>query len=360
MAYAPYMGGFSGRPGTATNPRELLGASGFEARPTLRPFAPAFGGLGVGMPTSYSAPVMNPTPMPQMPAFVGPGQTPLTAMYGPVGTGQGYLLGPNHLATLGQALQGDVLTEQAYADEQFGRLGGVANQFAEGLQRGGREFRALGGESASRIEGLGKEDRDFFEKKAAEDRALFKDLTAQKAQALTDGLRSDFEDRKVEIQNGLNPDGSVMTPQQKRAALNMLERDVKQQVANTAAQIGSNYNEQVRNAATVEMGQRVDSMAQRQALQGMAENIRSAGLAAALNLEVLGLQGLADMIRQNPRTHVSRYAALAEMFKNNMTQFNANTAVNMQARSARGQNREAGRNVGFKNFPRQGARPKTK
>lgn len=368
IGYTPFMGGFAG-----INPSDQ-GLPPSIQTPTMRTAGatPMMG--GVPQQSAFSTAGPSPTPWmsmmphpaglsqpsapvgpyspamlggPPMPMIVGQGMTPLQAQYGSVGTGQGSLLGSDHLTTLGQGIQGDVLHEQQLADQQHAMLGGVANQFAAGLTGAGQQERALGEASAGRLEGLGGEDRAFFEAKAAKDRAEFKDLTAQKAQAAMAGMRSQYQDQKTEIENGVNPDGSVMTPPQKQQALTMLNRQVMEATSNQIATIGGQYNDMARQAATMEMGQRVQSMGQRQQLQSMAEGMRTAALGAALNFEVQGLQGLAEMIRDNPATYVSRYAALAEMFKNNMTQFNANTAVNATARSVRNTNRGAGQNRGF-------------
>lgn len=366
--YSPYMGGFSGRrPPTPPNPgefpevgnKQLLGSSG-PMMPMMGP--PPTSPPVMAAPTNGQSQMMagwqpyGATVAPPMPMVTPQGQTPLQSQYGAVGTGQGYLLGDNHLATLGQAMQGDILTEQNYADQQYDRLGGIANEYGAGLKPGGQELRSTAAGSASTLGGLGEADLAYFEKYAARDQAQFKDLTAQKVMSVTDGLRSQLEERRMEIENGINPDGSQMTPQQKQAANNMLMREVNQQIGSTVAQIGGAYNDTARAAATAEMGQRVTMLERKGQLAAMAEQIRGAGVAAALNLELGGLMNLAEMVRMNPRTHVSRYAGLAEMFKNNMTQFQANQAVNMTARSVRNRNREAGAadQRGFKNFPKSG------
>lgn len=283
-AYNPLMGGFTGR----------------RQRPTQPPV--------VGQPVDTGPRNVSPTIAPgavkprQMPGDNNPNKLKFR-----IGVS-------DPTAGMADALEDDTNRMQAAADEQYGRLDEVVGAMGQRLGADEAAIRGIGEEEAARLRGLGDEHLNEIRADNARIQAEFKNLTAQQVQATTQGMVESMEQQKQQILND-----PMLQPQQKQQQISMLNRQVKTDVANQVATIGARYNEANAQLATALQGQKVDTMQMRAGLYTQAAELQRSALMGSIEYAMNGLMGVYNLIQQNPRTVVSRYAGKAEMFKNWMT-----------------------------------------
>lgn len=283
---------------------------------------------------------------------------------GPPGMRGGGLLGQ-----MAGALGRDVQAQQEAADRQFARQQEEIEGMKGFLGERTGDFEALAEEQAGtlreqagRLEETGGELREDtlsrFESGAegvmedvrgqigkAEDLAAqatreFEDRAAQDASAAAYGIRRNAQAAMEQIGAGLNPDGTLMTPAQRQAAMTELRMETDAQVQQQITGIFSDYNRMRAglrmNQASLAMaggqllgqvgtaisGQRAQALLSTQAMQQQlmefganmrvqAEQIRSSAQLAAVNFEMQGRLAISEMVRANPEGIISLYAALS-------------------------------------------------
>ena len=216
---------------------------------------------------------------------------------------------PSSLQQAGSALMGDAAAQQAAANRQYARVnaaaqgvGDAASSYATQIKGGNANF-----------EPLIKQQRDEFAADRATTLNEFQDRTAADAGAAASGIQRKYAQQKQSIEMGLNPDGTMMTPAQKRDALNNLNAQMGQEVNSTIQGIWSNYNNQRAQLRTQYSGLQ-DSLQSRVAnLTTQQAAFNQANLLNAANLEMQGRTTQADFIRNNPESVVSTYALLASL-----------------------------------------------
>lgn len=288
-------------------------------------------------------------------------------MAGPAGGG---LLGQ-----LGSALGQDMTRQQWGMDQAYQANVGQQGSFEEALgrntqglrdagERARGEARGVSGQmdqagrdsynrfSEFRDQQMGEVDRDIdsanrFAAEATDSYrdtiSNFRDTSAQDAANAAFGLRRTMQEQTSSIRAGLRPDGTMMSPAEQQAATSQLQMDVSNQVTTAVGQIFSNSNRLVAemgaNLSNLQMGQAQTAMAggnlrgqvgtafggqtlqaegirqQYAELSGqyrmMGEQMSSAGLMAAAQMEMQGRGAMSDYVYRNPRQFVSMFAGLS-------------------------------------------------
>lgn len=170
-------------------------------------------------------------------------------------------------------------------------------------------------------------------------------------QATVNGMRQQMRTRMGQIANGINPDGTRMTPAERAEAQRNLTFDMGQQTATMAAQVRQSAQHEMAGlrtnlaalqmeggkmrGAAADLGLRGEDMKAQQgdritaarnsginailasqegqrAIQGMISNLtqyktqlRNGNKMASLNMEMQGRTGIAEMVRDNPETVIS-------------------------------------------------------
>lgn len=225
-----------------------------------------------------------------------------------------------------QALKGDIFAQQKAADNQYNRINAagagvadLANQQADQLRAGANaNFQPL-------IDQQKAEFQSQYDKTMGE----FKDRTTTDAAALSSGIQRRYAQQSKQIDMGVNPDGTLMTPAQKRDAQNNLRAQMGQEVNSSIQQVFSNYNQQ-RAQLNQQYGQLQDSLQSRAAqLTQQQAALNQATQLQAAQLQMSGRMQQAQYITQNPQSVVSVFSALSALA--NMGSAGGGAAQNLRA-----------------------------
>lgn len=210
---------------------------------------------------------------------------------------------------LGGALSDELPLLQSAADRQFTRnTEPIANM--RGLIGRSGEFTATGEATASSLDQMAQAQRDEFEAGVRDTMSRFDTTYADDVTAAIAGIRESYQPTLQAIRNGMNPDGTLMTPAQQKDAMFALQRQVGSQVQEVVTQMASSYNQARASLAAGFSGQRLSSQQTAASLAQTAASIRNAAQAAALQFEASGNQVMADLIYRNPESIVSRFQGL--------------------------------------------------
>lgn len=247
------------------------------------------------------------------PAYVAPGGTRYQG-FGPGSTGGGAGRGgfgqQGGLISQGAGFLGEEtnLLQQA-ADRQFVRNNEPIGNMRDLLGRSG-EITQVGNETAQGLTDLSNRQSTAFEAGVNEAMGNFDQTYASDVQAAISGIRESYQPQMQAIRNGMNPDGTLMTPAQQKDAMFAMNSQVGSQVQNTFTQLASSYNQARASLAQGFSGQRLNSQQLAGSLQQTAASIRNAAQATALQFEASGNQAMADLIYRNPESIVSRFQGL--------------------------------------------------
>lgn len=253
------------------------------------------------------------------PAYLAPGG----ARYQGVGDGSllgrgGSLLnrGQGGLIEQGASILGEEmgLLQQA-ADRQFIRNQEPIEGMRDVIGRAG-EITSVGNQTADELTGLGTSQAQAFEQGASDTMSQFDSTFTGDMTAAISGIRESYQPQMQAIRNGMNPDGTLMTPAQQKDALFAMNQQVGSQVQQTYTSLSSAYNQARAQLSQGFSAQRLNSQQLVGALAQSAAAIRNAAQASALQFEASGNQVMADMIYRNPESIVSKFQgflALASM-----------------------------------------------
>jgi len=225
-----------------------------------------------------------------------------------------------------QALKGDIFAQQKAADNQYNRINAagagvadLANQQAEQLRAGANaNFQPL-------IDQQKAEFQSQYDKTMGE----VQDRTNTDAAALSSGIQRRYAQQSKQIDMGVNPDGTLMTPAQKRDAQNNLHAQMGQEVNSSIQQVFSTYNQQ-RAQLNQQYGQLQDSLQSRAAqLTQQQAALNQATHLQAAQLQMSGRMQQAQYITQNPQSVVSVFSALSALA--NMGSAGGGAAQNLRA-----------------------------
>jgi hypothetical protein len=273
------------------------------------------------------------------------------------------------------AVFGDMQRQQDIMDQQFGRLNQVAGQFGQAVGQGAEAIRGQDERARQTLEGqaqgaeqLGRQGFDEFVRfrdqqigavgqdiaraneqaagaVAGYERTMgeYQDRTALQAKDLAVGLSRQVQSAMAQLNGGVNPDGTMMTPAEQAAIRTTMQRDVAEQTSTGINQIYTQFNDtmasmgqnlaalrQAQSQTTMAGGQlrgqvgtafgaqTVDAQRQRAAMTELSSNLRvtmeqmsAASELGAVNLLVGGYKEMYDMIQGNRRGTTSMYAALS-------------------------------------------------
>lgn len=198
---------------------------------------------------------------------------------------------------------------QLAADRQFVRNQEPINNMRELIGRSG-EFTATGERTANDLTALGDRQSQDFEAGVSEAMGNFDQTYAADVTAAISGIRESYQPQMQAIRNGMNPDGTLMTPAQQKDAMFAMNQQIGGQVQNTYTQLASQYNQARAQLAQGFSGQRLNSQALVGSYMQQASAIRNAAQASALQFEASGNQAMADLIYRNPESIVSRFQGL--------------------------------------------------
>jgi hypothetical protein len=265
--------------------------------------------------------------------------------------------------------------QQDIMDQQFGRLNQVAGQFGQAVGQGAEAIRGQDERARQTLEGqaqgaeqLGRQGFDEFVRfrdqqigavgqdiaraneqaagaVAGYERTMgeYQDRTALQAKDLAVGLSRQVQSAMAQLNGGVNPDGTMMTPAEQAAIRTTMQRDVAEQTSTGINQIYTQFNDtmasmgqnlaalrQAQSQTTMAGGQlrgqvgtafgaqTVDAQRQRAAMTELSSNLRvtmeqmsAASELGAVNLLVGGYKEMYDMIQGNRRGTTSMYAALS-------------------------------------------------
>lgn len=274
-----------GQPGMAAGGRGLSSTS-----PGSRYIQPGFNRRGSVSPQSLTSMMANLGRM-----STGSGQQPGV---------QGGLLGQ-----LGSALGEETGMLQDAADRQFLRNQEPIDDMRNLIGRSG-EITQVGERTANDLTALGDKQRNEFETGVTEAMDRFDSTYADDVIAHISGVRESMQPTLNAIRNGLNPDGSMMTPAQRKDATYAVTMQTNSQVQQVATTMASQYNEARAALAQGFSGQRLSSQQLAGAYTQAASAVRNAAQATALQFEAQGIQSMADLIYRNPESIVSRFQGL--------------------------------------------------
>lgn len=377
-------------------------------RPMVNPSQafPGFGGQGQAANMSWlNGPAGGPPiPRPQVP--LQPNSTGVAGGYNPIGQynkqynkwlnqnrgpnqfqqGQAALLqdvANNNYSQNLQFQQGQQLYGQAQgAIAQAQGMVGVAEGLGNQLEGHAAQTAALGGQAVEGFNAMYGENReDLMSQLGAsnsmgdaavasfqEAKAGYRDMAAQNVSAMLGGMGNDLQTQMQSIQSGMNPDGSMMTPEQQAEQMASLKQTWNQQRYGVATQLLNQQNETMakltqdigtaqlqagglrgQNASTFagfagqSQGQFVDASNQRLMAQDMANNLysmsanmKNGAQMLSIDRQLAGMQMAAQMARDFPYSPTSMF----------------DVYLNLMQLQASG----AGNKAGFK-FPKQGVQP---
>lgn len=301
------------------------------------------------------------------PSF-GTQQSPQANHGNPLGMAQDWFQG------LGNAMGYDIRTQQGAMNEQFARNEQQSGMYEDALQRGigtmqqaGLGEKQAAQQQAAKLDTQGKQQSQDFLKFRDQQMAQtrqdigkanqfaaqgvetwnkaigdFKDMSAQTAANAAFGLRRSTQEAMQQINSGMNPDGTMMSPAEQQAARMQLTQTTEQQVSQSVTGIMAQVNDQMAQMkgtlASLQMGQGQQAMAGAQlgastgvSYGGMTlqndqtrndmarlssqltmtgEQAYAAALQQSVAMELQGRTTMAEMIRANPRSFVSMYAGL--------------------------------------------------
>ena len=274
-----------------------------------------------------------------------------------------------------QSVFGDMQNQQAVADEQFSKLSGQTDAYGRAMQEGAESLRnqnrqqreSLGGMAAkaeqqgsagynefknfrdqqmarvsqdiSKANALSEESTEGFKQAISQ----YSDRSAQQAGDLRIGLERQYQSAMKDINSGMNPDGTMMSPAEKAANRQNLQQSMGEQVSQGVNQIFTAFNDtkisMEGNLASLRQAQSQTAMAGGQ-LRGQTglgfgaqtldaqkvragylelsanltttmEQMSAASELGAINLLTNGHKDMYEMISNNKRGVTSMYAALS-------------------------------------------------
>lgn len=227
--------------------------------------------------------------------------------------------------------------EQAGFGQRQALQGIAGNLEAQGRQTIG-QFEKFRDQQMGRVDqDIAAANRFAAEARQGYEQAIsdFKDTSAQDAANAAFGLRRNVQSAMQQINSGLNPDGSMMTPAERQAATQQLFAQTEDTVSQTVTGIFSNMNQQVSamqgNLANITMGQSQTAMAGGQLRAQMGTSFGSQTLEAhnlgqrmaelGANYRAMGEQAVASALQQSVMFEMQGRTAVAEMIRSNPRQF---------------------------------------
>jgi len=245
-------------------------------------------------------------------------------------------------------------TESSQA--QWERLNAINNQFKAMLGTGKEQIEQAGAGAKKEMAGVaeklrekgegGDEDVQAWLKKGEAhmagsteeleaSRARAKEESAQFASAQAAAMERSYKETKNLIRGGVNPDGSKMTTDQQRMALEQMNQDLAMRRQEVSTQYYADERTRLENMdKAVAMAKAAEggfagqaaqtTVAQNQIDQGyqmLATEVEAKGIemwnqaqVAAVQFEAGGQQALADMVRANPEGVFNYFTLMAELF----------------------------------------------
>ncbi len=220
------------------------------------------------------------------------------------GGGQGGFMGQ-----AANALRGDIMAQQGAADRQWNRVNNAGNDIFNTAQNASNQVKGGNVNFQPLMDQQKQEFQGQYDKTMGE----FKDRTTTDAAALSSGIQRKYQQQMKQIDMGVNADGTLMTPAQKRDAQNNIHTQMGQEVNSSIGQVWSQYNQQ-RAQLNQQYGALQDSLqsrtaqlAQQQAALNQVNQLQS----AQMLMQGRQLQG--QYIAQNPESVVSVFSALSAL-----------------------------------------------
>lgn len=220
------------------------------------------------------------------------------------GGGQGGFMGQ-----AANALRGDIMAQQGAADRQWNRVNNAGNDIFNTAQTASNQVKGGNANFQPLIDQQKQEFQGQYDKTMGE----FKDRTTTDAAALSTGIQRKYQQQMKQIDMGINADGTMMTPAQKRDAQNNIHTQMGQEVNSSIGQVWSQYNQQ-RAQLNQQYGQLQDSLQSRTAQltqQQAALNQVNQLQSAQMLMQGRQLQG--QYIQSNPESVVSIFSALSAL-----------------------------------------------
>jgi ElaB/YqjD/DUF883 family membrane-anchored ribosome-binding protein len=261
---------------------------------------------------------------------VDPMQSTRTAL-GTVTQRQGQFQAGGFLEQMAGALGRDITAAEEAGGRQFQRQQAETDAFRQFIEEQTPQFGEMAEQQAGRLEDAagrleqtGAERLSKFEEGAqgaiAEARAAvsgFEDRVAQDASLASEAIRRRGQAASQQIAAGINPDGSLMTPAQRFAAQSELMHNTDVQVQQQVGQMMNNFNNvkaqlqsNVASISAAVSGQRVQAQEVANRMDQFGTQVRQFGeqLRSAAQLNA---SRLAEMVRANPESVISVFAALS-------------------------------------------------
>jgi len=285
---------------------------------------------------------------------------------------------PRFLEQLASSLFSDIGQQQAAATAQWGRNEAEITGFRDFLGEAGQRLTSEAGaaagrmnEQAGRVEGAGskqQQEQEAYVQRLNEEarrradeagevagRAVddiqtviagYTDDTARIGAQTAFGIRRRMQGMQKQMAAGINPDGTMMTPEQRQVATMQMTEMTENQVNEALLPIRMRAADQLRelgvtkasyrqaHAQTLTAGagivaqtgvaggqlRQASADLNQQALQlgaqyrQFGESLRSSAELSAVQFEAQGRVQLAEMVRQNPFTLVSLFSGMSALF----------------------------------------------
>lgn len=207
-------------------------------------------------------------------------------------------------------LENDLGKVEAALDAAPGNIRGAGEGAIKQLEGDATGLRELGDKQVSEFDTRAKGIVD--ERRKGEDAEVA---------ALTQGLNRRYQSEMQTLKSGLNSDGTLMTPEQSAARRMELKQEVDTNLGSLLVQKAAQFRNDIAGLQTnleqlrggVLGGQR-DLYIAAANIGSMIGNIMQTNELEATQLELSGRMALADYRRQNPKSHVSLFTSLANLY----------------------------------------------
>tara|TARA_R100000655_G_scaffold41975_1_gene77899 strand:- start:3400 stop:4434 length:1035 start_codon:yes stop_codon:yes gene_type:complete len=200
------------------------------------------------------------------------------------------------LANTEDAVQQNFMARQNQIDNMENLLSQIPEEYSRQAKKGSDRIIAASDQYREDIEGVFDE---------------YEDRTAEQMSAASLGMQRNAESQSRYIENGMNPDGTRMTPQQQQAARETAQFQNNQQRQVALGQMANQFNESRSQMKMAGYGQAASfGTAAAQA----ASQYEQMALSEATKYLFDGRQAVYNMVAANPHTVVSKFDTYTNLY----------------------------------------------
>lgn len=249
-------------------------------------------------------------------------------MIAPLGAGSPFASGPGALDQMAWAVGQDTQNTQNAMDFNWARnneaqagFGQAVEQAPGNIMASGRQATGDLSEAIAAQRRIGSETVAYADNAAKETEQKFRDTTSAEIATQTAAISNQMRNQLEGLNAGVNPDGTLMTPEQRESQRTQLQTQFAFQKAQIATTINSQFNKDLASLRTnlQGLGQQARGIqaGTEQVASGLAQamaTVRQSSTLAATEALLQGRAQLAQMIQGNPYGTVSLFSGLAALF----------------------------------------------